>query len=113
MAPRPVTSQAVTRTEFETFTAHVDNSFTGVTNALTAMNKKLDDRSKPQYGLLVSVVGLIITLVGGGYLVVASQIENSKELAAVRVENLQQQIVFQREEHLRWITRLETLAESK
>ena len=84
-------SQLVTRSEFESFANRVDGAFSSLT-------KKLDEQSKPQYGLLVSVVGLIVTVVGGGYFVVTSQVESAKELAAAQHENLQQQVLFLRDD---------------
>lgn len=113
---RTVQSQAVTRAEFNTFAKHMESSIAGVNANMTAISQKMDQRTQPQYGLLISLVGLIISLVGGGYFIVTSQIESSEKLAAVMDENLQQQILFQREDNkqiIKSVSRLEALAESK
>lgn len=94
--------QSVTRAEFETLSQHVDQRFNALTSAIREISVKLDDRDRPQYGLLVSIFGLIITLCGGAWILIHSQIEAAEKLSTSRDQSLQVSIDQMQYGNNRW-----------
>lgn len=88
----PDTPQSITRSEFDAFSAHVDQRFNSIGHLLSELGRKIDSRTQPQYSLLVSVMALVVTIAGGAYVLFQGQIATMNSLSVARDESLEQRV---------------------
>lgn len=93
------TRTTVTRSEFESHQAHVDQRFNALTasmadgfgvlnSQITSISNKLDRATAPNYSLIVSVVAIILPMISFGGAVVWMMSNHNEQMSVARYDNI-------------------------
>lgn len=93
---------SVTRAEFDAFTVHVDGRFAALVNAIDRLTDKLDAASRPSYGNIIGLGGLLLTLVSFGGALIASQMSSVGQLSEQRDSAIIQMLQSNEAGSTRW-----------